>query len=170
MQSHSMLKKLILYFIYTTKGHLTKIQLVKFLYLADLYSVKWEAKQLTDLNWYYYNHGPWEEEINLALSSLTDQGYISTNMQQSKEGNDYCLFEVKENLVNITGLGLPKSLCLVLDNIRREWAGSNKVKALLEYVYSTAPMNAVKEEYKPEDKKPLDLSLERSKLLEEMGV
>ena len=32
-----MLETLILYFVYQTKGNITKIQLVKFLYLADLY-------------------------------------------------------------------------------------------------------------------------------------
>lgn len=34
-----MLDLLIKYFVYQTKGHITKTQLVKFLYLADLYSV-----------------------------------------------------------------------------------------------------------------------------------
>lgn len=43
-----MLEQLILYFVCKTKGHITKTQLVKFLYLADLYSVKWTGQQLTD--------------------------------------------------------------------------------------------------------------------------
>jgi len=45
-----MLEQLIKYFVYKTKGYITKTQLVKFIYLADLYAVKWTGKQLTDLN------------------------------------------------------------------------------------------------------------------------
>lgn len=56
-----MLEQLILYFVCKTKGRITKTQLVKFLYLADLYSVKWTEHQLTELDWYYYNHGPWDQ-------------------------------------------------------------------------------------------------------------
>ena len=50
----SMLEKLIIYFVYKTKGHIIKTQLVKFLYLADLGAVKWQDKQLTDIDWRYY--------------------------------------------------------------------------------------------------------------------
>ncbi len=68
-----MLDKLIKYFAYATKGHITKIQLIRFLYLADLYAVKWTGKQLTQLNWYYYHLGPWHEDINTALDKMNGQ-------------------------------------------------------------------------------------------------
>jgi hypothetical protein len=61
-----MLETLILYFVYQTNGFLTKIQLVKFLYLADLYSVKWTGKQLTDLDWYW-------ERVTFAISINTQE-------------------------------------------------------------------------------------------------
>ena len=126
-----MLDKLIKYFVYATKGYITKTQLIKFLYLADLYSVKWTGQQLTELDWCYYNFGPWNQDIDTPLS-----------------------------------------LRLVLDNIRREWAGAGqeKLKALLEYVYSTAPMLAVKDTHKPEEKIKLNLLVEREKLISELGL
>ncbi len=65
-----MLEQLILYFVCKTKGYITKTQLVKFLYLADLYSVKWTKKQLTDLDWCYYLRGPWNQEIDTTLEKL----------------------------------------------------------------------------------------------------
>jgi P-loop Domain of unknown function (DUF2791) len=64
------LEDLILHFVSKTSGFTTKTQLVKFLYLSDLYSVKWTGKQLTRLDWYYYHYSPWDEEIDSALKRL----------------------------------------------------------------------------------------------------
>ena len=62
---------------------------------------------------------------------------------------------------------LPTSLKLLLDNIRREWSGSgiDKIKELLGYIYSTAPMVEVKDKHKPEERVKLNLQLEREKLV-----
>ncbi len=67
-------------------------------------------------------------------------------------------------------LELPQSLMLILDNIRREWAGSEKLDQLLNYVYQTASMLAVKDTHKPEEKVKLNLQMEREKLNEELGL
>ncbi|NES65430.1 MAG: SocA family protein [Okeania sp. SIO2D1] len=158
-----MLEQLIKYFVYETKGHITKTQLVKFLYLADLYSVKWTGKQLTKLDWYFYNHGPWHEDIDMALKRMN--------------GKEICQEEGQVKFIKpgaeagkTEDLKLPKSLMLMLDNIRREWAGSDKLNQLLDYVYNTAPMLAVKDTHKPEEKVKLNLQKEREKLNEELGV
>ncbi|MBW4539734.1 MAG: SocA family protein [Myxacorys chilensis ATA2-1-KO14] len=160
-----MLESLILYFVYKTKGFITKTQLVKFLYLADLYSVKWTGNQLTQLNWYYYNYGPWDEEIDDALSGLEDK------VTQRQEGNSI-LIQVAGELPEADDLDLSEGLRLMLENIRKEWAGltSEKINELLDHVYSTAPMAEAKSKHKPEDRAQLNLQLERKKLLEELGV
>lgn len=168
MEPHSMLEKLILYFVYQTKGHLTRTQLVKFLYLADLYSVKWTDKQLTNLDWYYYNHGPWHEDIDAALVRLNDR------VIQKQEGKA-TLLQMGAEPFDVRTLGISQGLHFMLDNIRREWVGGSpekvgKIDKLLEYVYSTAPMLAVKEKYQPDDKARLDLALERASLVEELGI
>jgi hypothetical protein len=69
-------------------------------------------------------------------------------------------------------LQLPLSLRLILDNIRREWAGLGKEKlpALLEYVYSTAPILEVIDTHKPEEKVKLNLLAEQEKLIRELGL
>lgn len=159
-----MLESLILYFVYKTKGHITKTQLVKFLYLADLYSVKWTGEQLTDLDWCYYTHGPWNKEIDAALESMD-----ALSLQQ--DGNAVLIAARDESLYS-TKFDLSEGLLLMLENIRKEWAGSGaeKFDELLAYVYSTAPMVDAKSKHTPEEQAPLNLQLEREKLLEELGV
>ena len=159
-----MLDLLIKYFVYQTKGHITKTQLVKFLYLADLYSVKWTGKQLTELDWYYYLHGPWHEDIDAALDKMHAKQIL-----QEPQG-DAVLIKLGPNAGNVEELKLPVSLKLILENIRREWAGAgqDRIQQLLDYVYSTAPMLEIKEVHKPEEKVKLNLQKERQRLIQEL--
>ena len=154
-----MLDKLIKYFVYATKGHISKIQLICFLYLADLYSVKWTGKQLTELDWYYYRNSLGNQDINTALDNM--------NGKEINLETEYNTTFVKlgSKAGNIDDLKLPTSLKLILDNIRREWSASrrDKIKELLDYIYTTAPMMEIKDKYKPEEKVTLDLQLEREK-------
>jgi len=160
-----MLETLIEYFVYATKGYITKTQLIKFLYLADLYAVKWTEKQLTELDWRYYYYGPWNEDINAALNQMNGKEIL-----QESQGETIFVRPV-EGAGNVDDLKLPLGLKLMLDNIRREWAGAgeDKLHQLLEYVYSTAPMLEVKSSHKPEEKVRLNLYKEREKLMSELG-
>jgi hypothetical protein len=160
-----MLEDLILYFVSKTKGFITKPQLVKFLYLADLYAVKWTEQQLTQLEWCYYNYGPWDEEIDAALQRL------ESTICQKPEGN-IILMQMCDDSFVIDDSKFSEGLRLMLDNIRKEWAGitSEKISDLLKYVYETAPMMEAKQKYQPQSKIRLNLQLERKKLIEELGV
>jgi len=160
-----MLETLIKYFVYATKGYITKTQLIKFLYLADLYSVKWTSKQLTELDWRYYHYGPWNEDIDAALNQMNGKAIV----QESLEETIFIRLGVQAG--NVDDLELPLGLKLMLDNIRREWAGSgqDKIKQLLKYVYSTAPMLEVKDSHQPEEQVRLNLHTERQKLISELG-
>ena len=158
-----MLEQLILYFVCKTKGHITKTQLVKFLYLADLYSVKWTGKQLTELDWCYYLRGPWNQDIDAALDRM-EVLYVQPD-------GDASLITAKDESLYSAEFDFSEGLKLMLDNIRKEWAGSgNKLQELLSYVYETAPMVEAQKKHTPEDKAPLDLQLEREKLLAELGA
>lgn len=159
-----MLDKLIKFFVYATRGYITKIQLTKLLYLADLYYVKWTGKQLTELDWYYYKFGPWHEDIDAALDKMNGKE-ISIEAEYNTT-----FIKLGVEAENIDALELPVSLKLVLDNIRREWAGSgqDKINQLLNYVYSTAPMLEVKSKYRPEEKVRLNLQAEQDRLIHEL--
>ncbi len=159
-----MLDKLIKYFAYATKGHVSKIQTIRFLYLADLYAVKWTGKQLTQLDWYYYHLGAWHEDINTALDKMNGKEIsIETEFNTT-------FIKLGMKTGNIDDLQLPVGLKLILDNIRREWSGSgqDKINQLSDYVYSTAPMVEVKDKHKSEEKVKLNLQTEREKLISEL--
>ncbi len=160
-----MLDKLIKYFVYETKGHITKTQLVKFLYLADLYSVKWTGNQLTELDWCYYRHGPWNEDIDVALAKMNGKEIF-----QEQQG-ETILIRLGSEAGSVEELSLPQSLKLMLENIRKEWAGSGseKIAQLLEYVYNTVPMVEARKNYRSEDKMNLDLTKERENLIDDLN-
>lgn len=155
-----MLRKLINFFVGETRGQITKTQLVKFIYLADLYAVKWTEQQLTALDWRYYYYGPWEGKIDKTLSEMN--------------GGDICIEGVRQSIFirrgpTFSGFSeLPLSLRLILENIRRDWAGAERFEQMLDYVYSTAPMVEARQNHLPEEKAPLNLVREREKLLAEL--
>ncbi len=157
-----MLENLIKYFVYATKGYITKMQLIKFLYLADLYAVKWTDKQLTDLDWRFYHFGPWNEGIDAALNQMNGKEIF-----QESQGK-IIFIRLGERAGNVDDLKLPLGLKLMLDNIRREWAGEDKLNQLLKYVYSTAPMLEVIDSHQPEEQVRLNLYKEREKLMSEL--
>lgn len=164
----AMLKKLIKYFVYKTKGQITKTQLFKFIYLTDLYSVKWTGKQLTDLEWCLYLHGPWTKDIENVLEQMNGIELI----QERSETATLIRIGPQSTKEMIDGLGLPDGVELLLENIRREWAGTTNenIQDLLEYVYETAPMVEARINHLPEEKAPLNLNREREKLLAELEV
>ena len=128
-----------------------------------IYTVKWTGKQLTNLNWCFYHHGPWTQEIEDVLKEMNGREIIL------EERGKACLIRVGPEGNQSENLDLPKSLVFMLENIRREWAGVEKgnIKKLLNYVYSTAPMVDIKQKHQPEEKATLNLRKERELLLRE---
>lgn len=163
-----MTTKLILFFVIRTKGHITKTQLVKFLYLADLYSMKWLGKQITNLNWYFYNHGPWEQDIQNCLDEMNGK-----QIRQTPGSKGTVLIKPGSKIPNESDLCLPESMTLMLENIRKEWAGSgsDNFNKLMDYVYDTAPMKDVLERgFISQDKEPLNLNIAHEQMQNELGV
>ncbi len=160
-----MLETLIKYFVYATKGHITRNQLIKFLYLADLYAVKWTNKQLTQLNWRYYHYSPWNEDIIVVLNQMNGKTIVQEFVGET------IFIRVGTEAGNIDDLELPLGLKLMLENIRKEWAGSgqDKIQKLLKYVYSTAPLIEVKDSHQLDQLVRLNLQTERQKLISKLG-
>jgi Protein of unknown function (DUF4065) len=162
----SMTAKLILFFVVKTKGNITKTQLVKFLYLADLYSVKWLGQQITDLKWIRYRFGPYEEEIDRTLELMKGR---QIEIEGANDKN-YIIIRMGSEIPSIESLELPVMMQMLLDNIRYQWMGK-PTKELLDFVYATSPMvEAIKQNIHPEQKQPLDLFREQQKLQQELAL
>lgn len=162
----SMTAKLILFFVVKTKGNIAKTQLVKFLYLADLYSIKWLGKQITDLKWIRYHYGPYEEEIERTLESMNGRQIDIENA----DGKNYVIIRMGSAIPSIESLELPVMMQMLLDNIRYQWMGK-PTKELLDFVYETSPMlDAIEKNIDPEQKQPLDLFREQEKLQKELAL
>jgi len=166
-----MLLDLIRYFVQRTGGYLTKIQLVKFIYLADLYAVKWTGKQITKLEWIFYHHGPWSQDIQAAIDELEGAEIETTVHFSKKYGKDAFLLGVGPSAAPPEHLDI--GLELMLENIRREWAGfdEDKIDQLLKYVYEeTQPMRVAREGHTPADRARLNLMLEHEAIIKELGL
>lgn len=170
----TMTEKLILFFAAETKGWMTDLSLFKFLYLADLYAVKWRGEQLTTLTWIRYDHGPWEESVYSAISALEEYDLVArkpTDYRHWRVIPTDAGYKAKKNL------DLELGIQLVLENIHRAWSGirRDEVDRLLKYVYSTAPMVEITQREKAVGGQKLlgthlRLKSEREKLLSELEL
>ena len=160
-----MLDELILYFVDQANGLMTKTQLVMFLYLVDLYAVKWTEKPLTQLDWYYFNHEPCADGIDLALNRLGMEIFQNTQY-------DFDLVRMSFRYSEMNCFNFSEGLRLVLENIRKEWTGltSKRIQELSQYVHSTAPMIEGESKSSSESKARLNLKLARDQLIQELGL
>jgi Protein of unknown function (DUF4065) len=166
LHSLSMTAKLILFFVLKTKGNITKTQLVKFLYLADLYSVKWLGKQITDLKWIRYHYGPYEEEIERILGLMNG---LEIELDNGKNKN-YVVVRIGNLAPSIESLEISPMMEMMLDNIRYQWMGK-PLKELLDFVYGTSPMvETIEQKISAEQMQPLNLFREQEKLQQELAL
>jgi Protein of unknown function (DUF4065) len=167
LHSLSMTAKLILFFVLKTKGNITKTKLVKFLYLADLYSVKWLGKQITDLKWIRYHYGPYEEDINRILGLMNGR---QIELDISNPDKNYIKIGIGKLAPSIESLEISPMMQMMLDNIRHQWMGKS-LDELLNFVYDTAPMVEMEEKkISAEQMQPLNLFREQEKLQKELAL
>jgi len=122
---------------------LTTLRLVKFLYLADLYNARISMGQtLTGWPWAFVYFGPWCQQVNEAINSVTRNGAVLVKEYPSKydDEKDYRLFwlEDTDEEPKITD-SLPTYVWSRLQWAIQKWADDSY--GLLDYVYfETEPM------------------------------
>src|SRR5262249_15184271 len=57
-------------------GALTRIRLIKFLYLADVYLFGLSGRRATPYLWRFYHYGPWALDAQAAIDHLAEVGAI----------------------------------------------------------------------------------------------
>lgn len=129
------LKDIIKYFYinYPKKGELSKARLVKMIYLSDWRSCLVFNKQITDIQWFYNNYGPYVSEI--IKSIRTDNEFeikqVSNMYGETKEiiflKDGYSIPSVSDNTKNILDFVIEKTSPL-------NWT------SFISLVYSTYPV------------------------------
>jgi len=69
-----------------SSGGISKIRLIKFLYLADVHSFRLRRQKVTPYNWSFYHYGPWTLEAQLDIEQCVTEGVIQP--QQFAPGGD----------------------------------------------------------------------------------
>lgn len=125
-------------------GRLTKIRLVKFLYLLDLYWAQAEKRTRTNWPWVFVHYGPYCRESTDAIDLAVKNGYLSAQAFESNfSDEDYRLYgpghKVSDADVDGAMDAMPIHVSSRLRSAVKRWY--DDTYGLLDYVYfRTGPM------------------------------
>ena len=129
-------------------GALTKIRLIKFLYLADVYLFGLVGQRATPYRWRFYHYGPWALDAQQDIEDLAQSGVIeATTKSRDHEVGEMTLYSTAGTSPDIErtfGLRFETRLSDAI----RIWA-RRPLNEFLDYVYfDTPPMrNARRGDY-----------------------
>ena len=125
------------YLINHHRLRLTRTQLVKLLYLADLDYYYQDGETLTGLDYAYYYYGPYNATIVEAANELIGDR-ITFERGVRRDGTEYYVYS--PGLFGADPMPLSSAAKAILDAVATKW-GRVPLQALLDYVYSeTGPM------------------------------
>lgn len=131
--------QLIKYMVDRLHGDLLKTQILKFLYLVDLEWVRYTGKQLTDLNWIWYLHGPWDRHFEDIIADMSGNEVECITQPRFQGGHFNLFYPGSRPRFDVT-LNLAEQA--VVDRILEAFSQKSVRELLEEYVYQTAPMLA----------------------------
>jgi hypothetical protein len=129
---------------------LSPINLVKYVYLADLfYAQRNEGNIFTGVAWKFHHYGPWDSSILIQAKKVAQEMEVEVKQFSSTKFEDdyerFCIKnlswyeEFEKNIV-------PVEIAVYLPNIIKKFG--NGTSDLLDMVYKTKPMlNAAPEDY-----------------------
>ncbi|ADH86838.1 hypothetical protein [Desulfurivibrio alkaliphilus] len=117
------------------------IQLIKYIYLADLYyAAKNEGRCFTDIDWQFYKLGPWNLELHKELPNAAKAIGANLRIFESRytdEGKNWSLPDDHPDYKSASKPIPPYILFRLRADIRKYGAATYD---LLHYVYLTPPM------------------------------
>ena len=125
-------------------GRLTKIRLVKFLYLLDLYWAQVEKRTRTNWPWAFVHYGPYCRESMDAIDLAVKNGYLSAQAFESNfSDEDYRLYgpgnKISDVDVDKVMDAMPIHVSARLKSMVKRW--HDDTYGLLDFVYfRTGPM------------------------------
>ncbi len=113
-----------------------RTQIVKFLYLADLEARRALGRPLSDLDYIFYNHGPFDSRILSWLDRMEAGGEITTEQ--------VCRFGAVAYCYRTTDKPVPKAFStgelLILNQVVEMIKNKSLQQVLEDIVYQTKPM------------------------------
>ncbi len=127
-----------------TRGGLTTLSLVKYLYLADLYNAEETGgKTITGFPWFFYHFGPYCTESFKAIGEALNHGVINAKNYESQyeQGEEYKWYSSADE--SEPKLDIPAHAWLSLSS---DIARFEDIRDLMNYIYfETLPMQHAKE-------------------------
>jgi len=125
-------------------GALTKIRLIKFLYLADVYLFGLADRRATPYRWRFYHYGPWALDAQQDIEDSVQAGAIDAERRPREdevgEMTLYAARGMRPDIERAFGLGFETQL---RDAIRT-WV-RRPLNEFLDYVYfDTPPMRVAR--------------------------
>ena len=135
----SLLEQVILYLVARLTGKrilVGRTRIMKLLYLADLVAKYRLGKTITGSRYYYYFFGPYSDEVQKAIISLTAKGVLQDNpvLTNAGQAHDY-----KVKVQDLPKLPLTKKEKAILDEIISKF-GRRKLEEIIKTAYQTPPM------------------------------
>lgn len=117
--------------VYPYPSELSKARLTKLVYLADWESVKLYKHQLTDINWYFDNYGPFVNDVYDVAEKDPQINVIST----------YTMYGTPKTLFSYIGESpvIPEEMKSIIDEVIIN-TRSMYWNEFIDYVYSTPPI------------------------------
>lgn len=132
------------YIVSRLSGRIVKTQLLKFIYLSDLELRKLTGRPISDLDYIWWNNGPYDKSFNRSLEHLRDTGFIiEESRRRALDEKNYFLYHngpeaIEEHLSN-----MEKE---VIDKVVEAYFHLELPALLEDVVYETRPMlKAIKE-------------------------
>lgn len=118
-----------------------RIEVLKLVYLVDIEYYKKYGEKYSELNYIYYNHGPWDRAFHQVIEYMTE-AEISEFPMQTQNGRDFYLYtttgKTPRNDVNLS-----PEVSEILENIFFIYKHS-ELAQMLKVVYTEEPMASTK--------------------------
>ncbi len=128
------------FIIKNLSGKVTKTQLVKLMYLADLKSVEFTGEQITNVKWIRYTFGPYDMKLDKRLALLEKENYICVSAKSKTKNHDEIYFLYSYKGPSEIELDIDANRKQIINTILEQY-GTFTLQALLDHVYNTPPMS-----------------------------
>jgi len=136
--------RLIVAYAAERKGAVSKIRLIKFLYLADVHAFQWTQQTITGYSWRFYHYGPWAQEAQVEIDESVATGIIEPiAVTREDETGEITLYRAPGALPTPPA-ALSTTVEMLIKRDIAEWL-DRPLPRFLDYVYfDTPPMRDAK--------------------------